>query len=592
MPRERSAVRAQVISPGLVSSGVNLTKKLSDGKRFKIRNSGWQDEAWHFYDVIGEFRYAASWAGNLISKASLYPTKDDAITTDPQAVEAMANLFGGPEGQTEMLRKFGVHLTVAGEAYLVAFDDKATWNSSDWEVLSSSAIQRAGTGFRIAGDDYEDVLVIRIWRSHPRDVKAADAPSRAVLPVLSELETLTKRVAAQVDSRLTGNGILFLPSEVTFPSMPVVENAGDPISYQQTMQANANGVAQLLIEVAEKAIADPASAAAMVPLVFQAPGEYLDRIQHVTFWSELDAQAPELRNEAIKRLALGMDMPPEVLLGTADMNHWNAWQLEEAAIKAHTEPFLQMITDALSEGYLRPYLEAVGVSEEDAAAYGIGADTSKLRLRPNRSKEATELYDRAELSGAALLRENGFDPADAMDDKERIAWFLKKVASGSTTPELVQAALDALGADLLPAPSAAPSTEERPTPSLRDHPVQAPPQVPSETVSDATVAAAEVMVFRALERAGNRLKNKLGPTRPDCPASKLYMRIPSPTHSQVDDMLEDAWSCVTEFTLTMPAALLAQELDTYTRMLLVEQRPHDPLLLRQYLTLQTLAAAS
>ena len=175
MPRERSAVRAEVISTGLVSAGVNLTKKLTDNKRFKIRTSGWQDEAWHFYDVIGEFRYAATWAGNLISKALLYPTKDGEITTDQNAVDAMDNLFGGKEGQTEMLRKLGVHLTVSGEAYLVAFDDKSTWNTSDWEVLSNSAIQRAGTGFRIGGDDYEDVLVIRIWRSHPRDVKAADA---------------------------------------------------------------------------------------------------------------------------------------------------------------------------------------------------------------------------------------------------------------------------------------------------------------------------------------------------------------------------------------------------------------------------------
>lgn len=593
MPRERSDVRAQLISaPALVSAGINLSKRLKDGKKVKVRSQGWQADAWRFFDVIGEYRQACTWPGNLLSKATLYPEKGGKPTTDQAAVDAMKAFFGGPDGQSDMLGKLGTHLTVAGEAYIVGFDNADA--TSAWEVLSSSAIQRSGAGFRIDGEDYDDVLVIRVWRPHPRDVKEADSPSRAVLPVLAELESLTKRVAAMSDSRLIGNGLLLLPSEISFPAAPVVENAGDPLAPQVAIQNQADQIAQLFIDVAAKAIADPESAAAMVPIVMQAPGDYIDNAKHLTFWSELDAQAPELRGEAIRRIALAMDMPPEALTGTGEMNHWNAWALEEAAIKSYTEPFLAMITASLTDGYLRPALEAAGLSAEEAAEYTIGADTSAMRLRPNRSKEAQELYDRGALSADALLRENGFDPADAMDDKERAEWFIRKVASGSTTPELVEAALRALGAVLDLGPIDSEPTEGRPAPSLRDHPVRNPPPIPTGagTGSEATIAAAEVMVFRALERAGNRLKNKLGTNRPDCPAADMYLFVPRRTSEEITELLADAWSCVDRFDCGMPASTLERQLDLYTRMLIQERRPHQRVLLGEFLIPNQLAAAS
>ena len=49
-----------------------------------------------------------------------------------------------------------------------------------------------------------------------------------------------------------------------------------------------------------------------------------------------------------------MDMPPEVLQGAGDANHWSAWQADESAIKAHTEPLLKLITTTISRQYLGP----------------------------------------------------------------------------------------------------------------------------------------------------------------------------------------------------------------------------------------------
>jgi len=43
-----------------------------------------------------------------------------------------------------------------------------------------------------------------------------------------------------------------------------------------------------------------------------------------------------------------------------------------------------------------------------------------------------------------MLRENGFEPDDMPDEDEIKLYFLRKIASGSATPEQVEAALEEL----------------------------------------------------------------------------------------------------------------------------------------------------
>ena len=332
----------------------------------------------------------------------------------------------------------------------------------------------------------------------------------------------------------------------------------------------------MLIDVMSTAIGDRADASALVPVVLQVAGEYLEKVQHLKFWSELDEKAIELRNEAIRRLALGMDMPPEILTGTAEVNHWGAWQVDESSIKSHSEPLLTAITSALTVGYLRPVLEAEGMDPNEASTYSIGADTSQLRMRPNRSRESQELYEKGELKAETMRIENGFTEDDKPDDEERKFWLLSKVASGSATPAQVEAALQMLGVQIVTAESqAAPEEQEtreaRPDPSLIDHPDRNPPEE--------VVTAAEVMVFRALERAGNRLKVRLSGKTGGTPAHELYMKLPQLTATEVDGLLEDAWSSTEWATLPCRADELEIVLNRYTAGLLALRKPHDRVLL-------------
>lgn len=593
-------------SKALVASATRVSgRKPSDQKRATIQVEGWQSTLWGFYDMIGEYRYSVGWVGNLLSKALLfaaYEGKPIEKAEDPANVY-MGKLFGGKQGQTEMLRQCGLHFTVAGEGYLVGSTTPDGAND-EWLVAAATEIKDNGGGsYKVDNMVFDDALVIRMWRPHPVKPSLSDSPSKAILQILTEIHGLTQHVQAQIDSRLASAGILILPSEITFGSSPVNnktatqtdDGEGGTIEdiEEHASQQDADGFIEILTETMMTAIADRGDAAALVPIVLQVAGEFVDKIQHLTFWSELDKEAINLRKEAVRRLALGMDMPPEVLEGTGDMNHWSSWQMEEAAIKAHTEPLLGVITSALTTGYLRSLLMDDGMAPAEAAKYTVEADTAKMRLRPNRSKEAQELYDRGALSLKAMLRENGFDAADAMVGQEVIDWLVRKVAQGSTTPELVEAALNRMGAKLeVVNPDRSDSErsgdeetqEERPIPSLQQHPTRTPPDMEN----DAVVAAASVMVFRALERAGNRLRTKMGAKIAGVSAPSTYMHVDLDVASQLDGLLEDSWGALDMFEPMFPGINMAElrgTLDSYTRTLLTERKPHSPELLRDYMAL-------
>jgi hypothetical protein len=582
----------------------------SKGSTFvrKGTSDSWQTEAWGFYHSCGEFRFGCDWVGAMLSKALLHATKETTagieVVKDESIMTIMGSLCRNADERAEMLRLAGIHMSVAGEFFIVSYPDPDPFGPGGdvWMVAASTKAKKNQDGVWTVHEkildktnniDPEEVLVIRIWRPDPIDPEQATSPARAVLRTLRELAGLSDHVAAQIDSRLAGAGILLLPSDMQFPAAPEVEG--------ETREANtAEDLMAVLRAAMEASMLNRADASALVPIVITAPADAIAAVKHMTFWTELDAHAIELRNEAIRRLALGMDMPPEVLQGSSDSNHWSAWQADESAIKSHTEPLLKIITTALAKGYLRPLLaDEGGVSDEDLHAYSIGADTSEMRLRPNRSKEAVEMYDRGELSGAAMLREVGFDDADAMDEEERKTWFIRKVAAGSTTPELVQAALEALGVQLsVAAPAAAPAgtgTEGRPAPTTKDHPVRdiPDPQV-SQTRKDARSAGdvpsadvarkaslmlgAEQAVFRALERTGNRMRNKVGGKAAGMPpAGEMYQSF-TVNPGDVQHYLEDAFGAnvvaLASHAEVDPGALV-DALDSYCRLLLMSGAAHD-----------------
>lgn len=592
----------------------------------------WYQTAWNYYHSIGEYRYVCDWIGTGLSKAVLHATKKTRdgikIETSGPAKEYIDRLFGDRDMQAEMQRLLGIHWTVTGDAYMVAHADTDPFGDGEdqWHIVAPHKLTKPNSPtdyYSISGKQIKipqnQVACIRLWRQDPEDPEKAISPTQAVLSDLGEIARLTDHIAAQIDSRLAGAGILLLPNEITFPAPPVPDGA-------KLKQANtAVDLMQLINQAMAQSIRNRSDASAMVPIVITAPGEAIQYVKHLTFWSDLDEKALEMRTQAIRRLALGMDVPPEVLQGTSDSNHWSAWQADESAIKAHIEPLLKIITSSLAKGYLRPLLKSgaahlniAPIAQEELRLYSIGADTSELRLRPNRAKEAFELYDRGELNGGALLRETGFAPEeDGMNDESRKLWLLMKIAQGSPTPELVDAALRELGIDLqAEAPGGDTANEARPSPSLEDHPgVDIPDRERSERRRDARgagnvpsanpetrragipddrakLAAAvavgsEQAIFRALERAGNRMRNKMGGKLSGVSAAETYLTFGAQA-SDLDFYLDDAWGDNVSALAThagISKEVLKGALDGYCRILLTTQKPHTFTSLENHLSM-------
>jgi hypothetical protein len=292
---------------------------------WKFGSAAWQREAWRLYDVTGQLRFVANWVGHSVSRCRLYVAEVDESgeagqeATDQEIASLAAGPLGSGPAKDEALRLLGINLFVPGEAYVVAEADADGSGEDRWFVVAGQQIRRMGDDITIRRSQIQgggdmlyrpDVdLILRVWTPHPADTDQADSPTRSAIPDLREIEALRKREFAELDSRLAGAGVLFLPDGVDFPRADT-----DP--------PGVHGLSSVLQRAMAASLRDRSSAEAMVPIIAKAPADVIAAIRHMTFWSDLNDQLLPLREAAVKSLAQSLDVPAEILLGLADSNHW------------------------------------------------------------------------------------------------------------------------------------------------------------------------------------------------------------------------------------------------------------------------------
>lgn len=501
----------------------------------------WQVEAYRHVNICGEARYAVTLFANTAARAEVGVSEPQALgrkavwLNDGPEVEALAELMPSVRERAKIVRDYMTHRIIAGECYLIARTrvntDPGYGVISDpiWEIVAVTELRVTGLNedavwsVRHENGGWIDLNagdpVIRLWSPDPSNRLEAWSPFRSMLPTLQEIEWLTKHIFTQVRSRLMSAGVWFLPDNLTFPPPPPDAIEGD----YETAMATMNEAEKFMVSLAASSmdlLDNDEVAFPSVVMAEPAALENVDQRRLIQFWAEIDDKAMTMRTDNVRRFALGMDLPPEQLLGSSGIaiagsggsagssNHWSIWSDEERTISSHIEPALDDFVAILTTSFLRVAVEGTGKV--------VGYDTATLRLRQDRSKEAIELYDRGLLNSEVTLREVGFDPAnDKMSDKEFRRWLLVRLAGGSATPDQVRAAFLLLGVDL-PASldlydesGEAPGQRSLPR-SLKDHPYEGPPRedhdhkpAPYGVLS----ARCEGLVLRALEKAGNRLLN-------------------------------------------------------------------------------------
>lgn len=542
-PQERKALAAAVatipLGPG------------SSWSSWKYGNRDWQMEAWRLYDIVGELRFLAGWIGDSISQARLYVTEisqsgEESGEVEDDRISSLAAVpLGSGSQRDDNLRLMGIGLAVCGESWIVG-EGGATSEPDAWFVLSPGQIKRAGQTIsvnrpmQIGGGVLElrdgVDLLMRAWRPHPNGIEQSDSPTRSAIPPLREIELLTKREFAELESRLTGAGVWFLPESIDVP-----RGENDP--------EGQSGLMSLLARTAAINIQDQSSASARVPIIVPVPDhllEFMDKFDKpATFWSELSEQIPLLKDKAIQRVAAAFEVPSELLTGLADSNHWTAWAVGEEGIK-RIKPYLATIADTLTRGFLHPALERADIDDPERYAYAF--DVSPLAVRPNRLPEALELWDRFLITDEEAVKSGAFNPKTMPDGPERLRMLLFRAAEKDPSLLTNPAILEALGVPgvlAIPRRPAPPALPAEPEPVIEEN------SPPAKAPEEPNYADADRLRFQLVRQAALRALALAG-GRMTTPAERrgkwsgierhnLHSRVGPIVPDRADRMLEGAW---------------------------------------------------
>jgi len=418
----------------------------------------WQQQAWSYYDQIGEVRYGARFFGNSLSRlrmflgwrerldAPIVPIDVDELPAGADRMQAqvgidsIARLHNTDGSMAGLLRQYGVNTFVAGESYLVGRTDRDS-GLERWEVLSVDQVVMHEGRWKIRQDvadtpdkyvalSGEDDVVLRVWQPHPRFAQQADAPMRAVLPLCEELLLLSASVRASALSRMSA-GVLVLP-DTALDGGPMFDEGGSGFDGE----GQADPLLQDMMNHFTEPIGDPASAAAVAPYILAMDPQDCDKVKLLETSRSVDETAAAQRAEVLVRLANGVDLPPEVLQGMSNTNHWNAWLIDEQSYKSHIAPAAQLFADAVTEGLVWPAIRAVTGSEPDVRLV-VGFDPANLVGHADVRGAAKDGHSALVLSDEALRRALGFSEDDAPGEDE----LLRRVSIRSGTIALAPAAV-------------------------------------------------------------------------------------------------------------------------------------------------------
>ncbi len=465
---------------------MNLNDK-GEADRFKNRRQSaafsWQQEAWEYYDAIGEIKYAFNLVASVVSRIRLYPalvedpshapsslSQTDKVdpTLSAAAARAIARLDSAYGGQPGLLKDMALNLQVTGECYLVQIPERiGSGLPESWDIRSTDELQIDARGNYIVNPVRDvggsapggngknairlpkDAFVGRIWKTHPRYTQESDSSMRGLLDLCAELLLLNRTFRATARSRLNA-GALYLPDGLSVASAPdpnyPYEDA-DGIYADPTPEEAQDDFEEQLIDAMTTPIKDEDSASAVVPLIIRGPAELGDKIKQFKFERSFDSVLAERADRVLERIMQGLDVPKDIVTGLANVKYSNALQIDESLYKAHIEPLMLLIADALTVVYLRPYLKANGFNPEDVDRIVIWYDPSQVATRNDRAADADAGFDKMAVSYETWRRAHGFSDADAPSPTELGLRLM--IEKGMITPELTEAILNAVAPEMM-----------------------------------------------------------------------------------------------------------------------------------------------
>lgn len=416
-------------------------------KEFKFGTQAWQVESWRHFDICGELKSPARAIASMASRCIIHIVEVDehgnpGKPATGKFAKMSAEMLGGADERGELIYLAALNLWLVGEEYTFIESPKDS-EQDRWMVFSGTQIKRAGAdpllefdrpmkhgGGKIqhwipeGKDKGKDAarmklntgLLLRTWTPHGQLPDHADSSVRSVISILNLIEQYNKRSSAQNDSRLAGAGVLFLPDDFDFPAADGEEESTPEDRFEAKLG-----------DVMGRTLRDQANARSLVPIMVSVAAENIDKIKWITFETPLDDQTMQRLDQCIRRLALGLDMPPELLLGTGDLNHWNAWMSEASTHKAFVAPLLARMCHGFTEGWLQR------VDPGSTGRYMVWFDMSPLTVQPNRQQDGLAMWDRGLINDMAARQAGNWSEDDAHTPESYARWIAGRLVLQDAT---------------------------------------------------------------------------------------------------------------------------------------------------------------
>jgi hypothetical protein len=308
-----------------------------------------QKRAWGFYGYpgspnlpVGEVRYVVGWLSDQMTRldwdvlingsdvwsvpnapggpiSTTVPTEGE---PDEDLTGASAKLLDVVGWDDQSIKAVTTNLFVGGEGDYIQTDDQ-------WRVLSVVEPKR-----KEILDQAEQVVPF-IW-PHPADPSKPDAPLFSVLELLDELEWLNLQARTQSRQRVLFSGILATADELEGP---------DGKSFWDVWNDTLSARALNPDDMSPVRLSGPIGTGT-------GPNVVKDGVNWIMPPFGYDQTIDRRVIAGIQRLAYGLPVPPEILLGMQAQSRATAFQVEENAYRAHIEPpawlVAQVAQDALN----------------------------------------------------------------------------------------------------------------------------------------------------------------------------------------------------------------------------------------------------
>lgn len=398
----------------------------------------WHERAWIYNDEIPELSFAHNFVRNAMSRVRLVPAiesddpeappvpLDDDTTPDGLDPDLCTQVLDRLRPWPNLMGSIAFALDIPGETFVALIPDDDEITGERCRVLSKDELLVRGESWYLKDDPSDptgrelpaNTELFRLWNPDGRWSSMPTSPMRALIEIADTLMLSTQMLRGIMRSRVALNaGFLWVSNDVSLESAATDdgvgnEDAGDGEGREDTFIED-------FFEAATAAMMDHTSAAAALPIILRGDGKPADNVAHIPVARPLEDTFIKIRTELIDRIANGLDLPREIVLGIGqNSNHWTAEQIKENNWHDHLETRALSIVSGITQAFYRPQLRALGVDPKLVPRCTVWYDPSWFLGSPDLADSADQALQDYAISLETWRRVKGYSEDDAPSQDE------------------------------------------------------------------------------------------------------------------------------------------------------------------------------